>query len=56
MKPNMVTQEKSMESKVNITLEDVISLISICTGEENIYQFITACDLVVGAVDPECLY
>jgi len=51
----MATQEKSVESKVNIKLENAVSLIPIYTGEEDIYQFITACDLAVDAVDSEYL-
>jgi len=46
------TKSKKMaEPQVILKLEEAIKLIPHCSGEEDIYQFINACDLAVNSID-----
>ncbi|XP_022164722.1 uncharacterized protein LOC111029830 [Myzus persicae] len=39
---------------VTIKLEDAFKLIPLCTGEDDIYPFINACDMAVSLVEEKC--
>lgn len=44
---------QDVKEKVTIKLEEAISLIPTCSGENDLHQFINACDLAISAIDPE---
>ena len=49
--PRKVRTKKMAPSTVTIRLEDAFKLIPLCTGIDDIYQFINACDMVVSLVE-----
>lgn len=48
----LVFEKKTRSKKmVTIRLEDAFKLIPLCTGEDDIYSFVNACDMAVGLVE-----